>query len=226
MYSTCIECLLQAESPTIYADSLCNSGAASDTEIVSTISCFMQMRRHGWWRGPAVTSWAQYRIDAEKLLGGCSPLLVFLNTKSGAQVGAMMRRRFLRLLNPLQVRPPAVHSASLHASGTPTPQSAHLPAELSASSFMKSWSASVACCCFGALLVCPQSGACAWACATRYPRRITESMQVVELPKEDPEEALRLFADIAGATSLHITEDLPQLGPYSCEALCVITATA
>ena len=27
-------------------------------------------------------------------------------------------------------------------------------------------------------------------------------MQVVELPKEDPEEALRLFADIAGAILL------------------------
>ena len=63
----------------------------------------MQMRRPGWWRGPAVTSWAQYSIDREKLPGGCSPLLVFLNTKSGAQTGALMRRRFLRLLNPLQV---------------------------------------------------------------------------------------------------------------------------
>ena len=59
----------------------------------------MQMRRPGWWRGPAVTSWAQYRVDREKLPSGCSPLLVFLNTKSGAQTGAAMRRRFLRLLN-------------------------------------------------------------------------------------------------------------------------------
>ena len=63
----------------------------------------VQMRRPGWWRGPAVTSWAQYRIQREKLPSGCSPLLVFLNTKSGAQTGAAMRRRFLRLLNPLQV---------------------------------------------------------------------------------------------------------------------------
>ena len=63
----------------------------------------MQLRRPGWWRGPAVTSWAQYRVDREKLPSGCSPLLVFLNTKSGAQTGAAMRRRFLRLLNPLQV---------------------------------------------------------------------------------------------------------------------------
>ncbi len=57
-----------------------------------------------------MTSWAQYRIDREKLPSGCSPLLVFLNTKSGAQTGAAMRRRFLRLLNPLQVR----HNLLLH----------------------------------------------------------------------------------------------------------------
>ena len=90
----------------MHADFLSLSGAKSDAVLVSTSLSFMQMRRHGWWRGPAVTSWAQYRIDREKLPSGCSPLLVFLNTKSGAQVGAMMRRRFLRLLNPLQVCPP------------------------------------------------------------------------------------------------------------------------
>ena len=84
----------------------------ADAVAVLTESCSMQMRRHGWWRGPAVTSWAQYRIDREKLPSGCSPLLVFLNTKSGAQVGAMLRRRFLRLLNPLQVRTP------IHIEGT------------------------------------------------------------------------------------------------------------
>ena len=30
---------------------------------------------------------------------------MFLNTKSGPQTGARMRRRFLRCLNPLQVQP-------------------------------------------------------------------------------------------------------------------------
>ncbi len=30
---------------------------------------------------------------------------VFVNTKSGPQAGAQLRRRFLRLLNPLQARP-------------------------------------------------------------------------------------------------------------------------
>ena len=121
---------MQISFPNLYTE--------ADAVMVPTNSCSLQMRRHGWWRGPAVTSWAQYRIDREKLPSGCSPLLVFLNTKSGAQVGAMMRRRFLRLLNPLQVSPPILHSTRLHASGTPTPQSVHLPAKLSASSFMKS----------------------------------------------------------------------------------------
>ena len=130
------------------------SGAECDALMVPTTLRYMQMRRHGWWRGPAVTSWAQYRIVAEKLPSGCSPLLVFLNTKSGAQVGAMMRRRFLRLLNPLQVRPPVLHSARLHANGTPTPQSVHLPAKLSASKFMTCCSVSTACQRIGGLLVC------------------------------------------------------------------------
>ena len=34
---------------------------------------------------------------------GVKPLLVFLNTRSGPQVGSALRRKFLRLLNPIQV---------------------------------------------------------------------------------------------------------------------------
>ena len=48
-----------------------------------------------------VTQWASVRIEA--IPPGWRPLLVFLNTKSGPQTGARMRRRFLRCLNPLQV---------------------------------------------------------------------------------------------------------------------------
>ncbi len=35
---------------------------------------------------------------------GLKPILVFINTKSGPQMGKAMRRKFLRVLNPLQVR--------------------------------------------------------------------------------------------------------------------------
>lgn len=35
---------------------------------------------------------------------GHRPVLVFINTKSGPQQGNALRRKFLRLLNPLQVR--------------------------------------------------------------------------------------------------------------------------
>ncbi|CAL8462241.1 g1772 [Coccomyxa elongata] len=75
------------------------SGYVSSTEGAGGA----KMRRPGWWRGPAVTSWMQYRIERSRLPPGCSPLLVFLNTRSGPQVGAQLRRRFLRFLNPLQV---------------------------------------------------------------------------------------------------------------------------
>ena len=57
-----------------------------------------------WWRGQAGgTAWEDYEIRPERLLPGSCPLLVFVNTKSGPQAGAALRRRFLRLLNPLQV---------------------------------------------------------------------------------------------------------------------------
>ena len=39
---------------------------------------------------------------------GVKPVLVFINTKSGPQKGWKLRRKFLRLLNPLQVHGHAV----------------------------------------------------------------------------------------------------------------------
>jgi len=44
---------------------------------------------------------AEFQVKA--VPPGFKPLLVFLNTKSGPQVGASLKRRFLKLLNPLQV---------------------------------------------------------------------------------------------------------------------------
>lgn len=45
--------------------------------------------------------WDNYRV--EQVPPGWRPLLVFINTKSGPQLGFRIRRRFLRMLNPLQV---------------------------------------------------------------------------------------------------------------------------
>ena len=57
-------------------------------------------RRSTWW-GPSELQWQNYRI--ENMPSRTKPLLVFVNTKSGPMLGHMLRRKFLRLLNPLQV---------------------------------------------------------------------------------------------------------------------------
>lgn len=57
-------------------------------------------RRSTWW-GPSELQWQNYRI--ENMPSRTKPLLVFVNTKSGPMLGHTLRRKFLRLLNPLQV---------------------------------------------------------------------------------------------------------------------------
>ena len=50
---------------------------------------------------------------------GHRPVLVFINTKSGPQQGSALRRKFLRLLNPLQVHPPdaCTYLRAMHSPG-------------------------------------------------------------------------------------------------------------
>ncbi|KAL0025763.1 hypothetical protein WJX77_009943 [Trebouxia sp. C0004] len=57
-------------------------------------------RRSTWW-GPSELQWQNYRIA--DVPTRTKPLLVFVNTKSGPMLGHTLRRKFLRLLNPLQV---------------------------------------------------------------------------------------------------------------------------
>lgn len=91
------------------------SGAAGDLLSGAAFNCFGPLtdasgpwgqgkggtqRMASWWGEPQVP-WSSYRID--NVPPGCKPLLVFLNTKSGPQMGTRLRRRLLRLLNPIQV---------------------------------------------------------------------------------------------------------------------------
>lgn len=56
---------------------------------------------HSWWGLSQDTPWPNYTIGPVPL--GLKPILVFINTKSGPQTGKELRRKFLRVLNPLQV---------------------------------------------------------------------------------------------------------------------------
>lgn len=47
--------------------------------------------------------WSSYRLDPDAVPPNVRPLLVFVNPKSGPQVGATMKRQLLQLLHPLQV---------------------------------------------------------------------------------------------------------------------------
>ena len=67
-------------------------------------------RRSTWW-GPSELQWQNYRIEG--MPSRTKPLLVFVNTKCGPMLGHTLRRKFLRLLNPLQVRVPLTCTAGL-----------------------------------------------------------------------------------------------------------------
>lgn len=61
-------------------------------------------KKHSWWRRALArprVQWNDWSI--ESLPPQCRPIVVFVNVKSGPQVGEMLHRRFLRLLHPLQV---------------------------------------------------------------------------------------------------------------------------
>lgn len=61
-------------------------------------------RKHSWWHRALArprVQWNDWSIDS--VPPQCRPILVFVNVKSGPQVGELLHRRFLRLLHPLQV---------------------------------------------------------------------------------------------------------------------------
>ncbi|KAL3148265.1 hypothetical protein ABBQ38_013732 [Trebouxia sp. C0009 RCD-2024] len=74
--------------------------AKAEEQQVSRQAANTSQRRSTWW-GPSELQWQNYRI--ENMPSRTKPLLVFVNTKSGPMLGHTLRRKFLRLLNPLQV---------------------------------------------------------------------------------------------------------------------------
>jgi hypothetical protein len=61
-------------------------------------------RKQSWWRRAFARRplrWHEWELMA--MPPNCRPVLVFVNVRSGPQVGDMLRRRFLRVLHPLQL---------------------------------------------------------------------------------------------------------------------------
>ena len=65
-----------------------------------------QRRKQSWWRralAPRQLQWTDWSFSLHGLPFACRPILVFVNVKSGPQMGEALHRRFLRVLHPLQV---------------------------------------------------------------------------------------------------------------------------
>jgi diacylglycerol kinase (ATP) len=89
------------------------AGAAKEPGVGKEAKQDGHKKGSSWWRRlyrNKGLQWSDYRI--EQLPPGCKPVLVFVNTKSGPQVGTSLRQCFLRALHPLQVRHLAEHSCA------------------------------------------------------------------------------------------------------------------
>lgn len=63
-------------------------------------------RRKAWWKrvfSSQTLDWGRWEILPSSVPSNCHPILVFINTKSGPQVGTILRDQFSLLMNPLQV---------------------------------------------------------------------------------------------------------------------------
>lgn len=63
-------------------------------------------RQKSWWRRVFASQsldWSRWEIRNSLIPDYCTPLLIFINVKSGPQIGKNLRSDFSRVLNPLQV---------------------------------------------------------------------------------------------------------------------------
>lgn len=63
-------------------------------------------KKRAWWKrvfSSQTLDWGRWEILPASLPGNFYPILVFINTKSGPQVGTILRDQFSHLMNPLQV---------------------------------------------------------------------------------------------------------------------------
>jgi hypothetical protein len=121
---------------------------------------------------------------------GVKPILVFINTKSGPQKGWKLRRKFVRLLNPLQVpRCPELRAVS------DTLQQSVIALRLhQLSRICGVWRTSAT---QALLLKFVQCYCVKQPLMTFIIEKFSnENHQVVELPRERPEPALELFWDV------------------------------
>lgn len=78
--------------------------AAGEQIKVSTTLQQKSRQRQRWWRrafGPLPLQWSDWQIKGLPVTH--RPILVFINTRSGPQIGETLRQLFLRILHPLQV---------------------------------------------------------------------------------------------------------------------------
>jgi hypothetical protein len=63
-------------------------------------------KKRAWWKrvfSSETLDWNRWQIMPQSLPPNCRPILVYINVKSGPQVGTILRDQFSRLLHPLQV---------------------------------------------------------------------------------------------------------------------------
>lgn len=63
-------------------------------------------KKRAWWKrvfSSETLDWNRWQIIPQSLPANCRPILVYINVKSGPQVGTTLRDQFSRLLHPLQV---------------------------------------------------------------------------------------------------------------------------